>query len=192
MKVDEKEIEHIYLDEEEDHSPHRPAAHAHAGGHAVETKAEYRKFYKVIFAIFAVATILSLIRGWDINRAMADFMAVFFITFAAFKFQNLEEFAHTYRTYDLLAARIRPWGYIFPFVEAFLGFWYLLSSGPMWLNVLSMIVTGTAAYGVHKTLQQKRHFHCACLGTFIRLPLSKVSLVEDVTMFIMAGIMLFL
>jgi hypothetical protein len=195
MKVDEDEIEHIYLDDEDEqprHAAPHAHSHAHAGGHAVETKEEYRKFYKVIFGIFAVATLLSLIRGWDINRAMADFMAVFFITFAAFKFQNIEEFAHTYRTYDLLASRIRPWGYIYPFIEAFLGFWYLLSSGPTWLNLLTIAVTGTAAYGVYKTLQQKRQFHCACLGTFIKLPLSKITLTENLTMMIMAAFMLFL
>jgi len=184
------DIEHIYLDEEEA-TPPSAHHHKHAVG-AVDTPAEKKKFYKLLVGILLVATLLSVIRGWDINRAMADFMAVFFITFASFKFYDIETFAHTYRTYDLIAARIRPWAYAVPFIEAFLGFWYLLSSGPAWLNILTLLFTGSAGWGVYKSLkQQKSHkFMCACLGRFIRLPLSKVSLVEDFAMFGMAALML--
>lgn len=193
MKVDDDDIEHIYLDDEDDHPT--PAAHGqhHHTVEGVDSAAERKKFYKLIFGIFVVATLLSLIRGWDVNRAMCDFMAVFFITFATFKFYDIETFAHTYRTYDQIAARIRPWGYAFPFIEIFLGFWYLLSSGPTWLNLLTMLVTGTAGYSVHQALKRpKPQFMCACLGNFIKLPLSKVSFVEDFTMFGMATVMLVL
>jgi hypothetical protein len=86
----------------------------------------------------------------------------------------------------------RPWAYAFPFIEAFLGFWYLLSEGPVHLNVLTMFITGTAAIGVYKEVVRKpgSKFMCACLGNIIRLPLSKVSLVENVAMFAMASLML--
>jgi len=191
MKRDD-DIEHIYLDEE-DAKPTHAAHHSSHGVAAVDNAEEKKKFYKLLLGIFVVSTLLSVIRGWDINRAMADFMAVFFITFATFKFYNIETFAHTYRTYDIIAAKIRPWAYAVPFIEAFLGFWYLLSSGPTWLNVLTILFTGSAGYGVYKSLQKHKSskFMCACLGNFIRLPLSKVSLVEDVAMGVMAFAMLF-
>lgn len=189
MKHDE-EIEHIYLDEEDA----RPTG-GHGAHHmveAVETKAEYKKFYRLLIGILVVSTLLSIVRGWDIMRWMADFMAVFFITFAAFKFYDIEGFAHAYRNYDILAQKIRPWGYVYPFVEAFLGFWYLLSEAPIRLNILTLIITGIAAYGVRRELQRKSKFQCACLGRFIRLPLSKVSYFEDVAMFGMAFLMIIL
>lgn len=183
------DIEHIYLDEE-DQNPAPAAGGAHHMVEAVETREEYKKFGYVLLGILIVSSFLTFIRGAELNRFLADFMAVFFITFAAFKFYDLEGFAHGYRSYDILAQRIRPWGYIFPFIELFLGFWYLLSNGPTNLNLLTMLVTGTAAIGVWKEVKRKSRFHCACLGTFIRLPLSRVSLVEDVGMFAMAAIML--
>ena len=183
------EIEHIYLDDEDQH----PADHGpHKMVEAVETKAEYKKFYRLLIGILVFSTLLSIVRGWDLMRWMADFMAVFFITFAAFKFYDIEAFAHAYRGYDILAQKFRPWGYAFPFVEAFLGFWYLLSEAPIRLNIITMLITGVAAYGVRKELKRKSKFQCACLGTFIRLPLSKVSFVEDAAMFSMAFVMVIL
>ena len=189
--MDDDEIEHIYLDDEDDDkSP--PAAHHHHAEPAVENKAEYKKFRLVLLGILLVAGMLTFIRGIELQRFLADFMAVFFITFAAFKFADIEAFAHAYRGYDILAKRIRPWGYMYPFIEAFMGFWYLLSEGPMALNVLALVVTGTASIGVFQELRRKSKFMCACLGKYIRLPLSKVSLVENVSMFAMALAMLIL
>lgn len=183
------DIEHIYLDDE-DHRP--PAELHHHMVEPVETRAEYKKLAFVLGGILTLALLISLVRGIELERFMSDFMAVFFITFAAFKFVNIELFAHTYRQYDIIAKNFVPWSYAFPFVEAFLGFWYLLSEGRATLNLLTMIVTGTAAIGVFQEIRRrpKSKFMCACLGTVIRLPLSKVSLVEDVVMFAIATIML--
>jgi hypothetical protein len=187
------DIEHIYIDN--DDAPAPKAAPSHAHHHttaAVETKEEYNKLRKVIIGILIVSSLLTLIRGIGLNRFMADFMAVFFITFAAFKFYDIEAFAHGYRNYDILAKRIRPWGYIYPFIEAFLGFWYLLSEAPNRLNIVTLLVTGIATYGVQQEIKRKSRFNCVCLGNFIRLPLSRVSFIENVTMFVMAAIMLVL
>lgn len=188
MKHDE-DIEHIYIDND---APLAPESHGRHAAAPLETPDEQKKFNKVLLGIFIVSTTLSLIRGWDLNRWTADFMAVFFISAAAFKFNDIESFAHIYRTYDPIAKRLRPWGYIFPFIQAFLGFWYLLSSGPNWLNVLTLLVMGSAGYGVYMTMKEKPKFASASLGHFLRLPLSKISRVEDATMFVTAAIMLFL
>lgn len=170
---------------EEHHPPHHI--------HPEETSREYTKFVGVIGGIFLSAVILTLIRGWTFTLFLNDFMAMFFIVFAGFKFMNIEAFVVTYRTYDVLAKHIRPWAYVFPFIEALLGFSYLLlTDDPQMLHVITIIITGTAAYGVFKALKRKSKFHCACLGTFIKLPLSTVSLVEDVSMFLMALLMFFL
>lgn len=185
MKYDD-DMEHIYLDDEDSH----PAkSHEHHMTPAVENREEYKKLGYTLFGILLVSSLLTFVRGVALDRFMADFMAVFFITFAAFKFVDIEGFAHAYRQYDVIAQRIRPWAYAFPFIEAFMGFWYLLSEGPASLNMLAMIITGTASIGVFREVKRKSRFHCACLGTFIQLPLSRVSLIENVTMFVMALVM---
>lgn len=184
------DIEHIFLDDEEEASQSKH--HQHHMTTAVENREEYKKLGYVLAGILLVASLLTFVRGITLDRFLADFMAVFFITFAAFKFVDIEGFAHGYRNYDIIAKKIRPWAYIFPFLEAFMGFWYLLSEGPLTLNILVIIITGTASIGVFKEVKRKSRFQCACLGTFIRLPLSRVSLVENVSMLLMAVVMILL
>jgi hypothetical protein len=165
--------------------------HDHHGMHAepLETRREYLKFAGVLAGILLVSLLLSYSRGWGVGRFMNDFMAVFFVTFAAFKFVNIEMFAAAYRGYDVIARRFTAWAYAFPFIEAGLGFAYLLSNSNPPLNLITMVITGVAGVGVLQELRKKSAIPCACLGTVIRLPLSKISFVEDFLMFIMAAFM---
>jgi hypothetical protein len=164
-------------------------------GHAttirpLESPREYAKFVAVIIGITGLSVLLTSWRAWTLRQFLNDFMAVFFITFATFKFINLEMFAVTYRGYDIIAKRFRLWGYLFPLVEIVLGFAYLLTNKNTSLNVVTLLITGVAAVGVLQELTKKSNIVCACLGTVIRLPLSKISFVEDFLMFAMAAAML--
>jgi hypothetical protein len=46
--------------------------------------------------------------------------------------------------------------------------------------------------GVLIKITKKEHFQCACLGTFLKVPLTKVSLIEDFGMALMALLMILL
>lgn len=172
----------LQMDEQHEHSED----HVHPD----ETAREYFKFVLVIIAITLVAVVITMTRGWNLGQFMADFMAVFFLVFGLFKLVNLEMFAITYRSYDIIAKYSMAWAYAFPFIEIALGLAYLFTGGPSWLNLTTMLITGVASIGVLKELTIKSKIMCACLGTVIRLPLSKISFVEDFLMFIMAAFML--
>lgn len=173
---------------DEDHKIH----HIHLDADLDESPREYAKLAGVIGGIFLATVFLAWARGFELVRFVSDFMAVFFITFAAFKFVNLDEFAAAYRGYDVVAKRFPVWAIMFPFIEGIIGVFYLLLNNSTGLNLLTMLVLGVASIGVLKELSNKSNIMCACLGTIIKLPLSKVSLVEDVAMFAMAAVMLFL
>ncbi len=160
--------------------------HVHLGHETEESKKEYLKFAGVIGGIFVTAVFLAWARGFELHRFMGDFMAVFFIVFATFKFVNLEMFSVTYQSYDIIAKRFPIWGYAFPFIEGILGVAYLLFDQNQTLNLITMLVTGTAAIGVFKEVRNKSNIMCACLGNIIKLPQSKVSFIEDFVMFSMA------
>jgi hypothetical protein len=49
---------------------------------------------------------------------------------------------------------------------------------------------GVGAVGVLRVLLDKRSIRCACLGTALNLPMTKVTLIEDLTMAAMAAVML--
>lgn len=157
-----------------------------------ESLREYLKFGGVIGGILAVSLVLGWARGWELERFLSDFMAVFFMTFAAFKFVDLDNFAGAYRGYDIIAKRLPLWAYAYPFVEGILGVSYLLLDNSNLLNLVTLTIMGVGIIGVYKELTNKSNIMCACLGTIIKLPLSKVSLAENASMFVMAAFMLWL
>ena len=120
---------------------------------------------------------------------MRHFMAGFFLVFSFFKFLNLSGFANSYAVYDLLAAKWKGWGYIYPFVELGLGILYLINVAPFETNFITIVVLGLSSIGVIKSNLDKRQIKCACLGDVFNLPMSTVTIVEDLTMVGMAVVM---
>ncbi|MEL6863480.1 MAG: heavy-metal-associated domain-containing protein [Bacteroidota bacterium] len=123
---------------------------------------------------------------------MRHFMAGFFLVFAFFKLLNVEGFANSYQMYDLIAGKWKGWGYVYPFVELGLGIAYLINFAPVWTNWITLIVLGISSIGVIKSNLDKRQIKCACLGDVFNLPMSTVTIVEDLSMVAMAAAMLFL
>jgi copper chaperone CopZ len=124
------------------------------------------------------------------HDTMRYFMAGFFIVFSFFKLLDIHAFANAYAGYDLLAARWHGWGLVYPFVELALGLAYLTHYNPPLTNWLTVIVMGFSAIGVVRAVLTKSQIQCACLGTVFKLPMSTVTIVEDVGMVLMAAAML--
>ena len=117
-------------------------------------------------------------------------MGAFFLVFGAFKLLDLSSFANAYSTYDLLATKVRVYGLIYPFLQLALGISYLTRFEPGLTSVAALALMSLSSAGVARALVQKRKIRCACLGTKIQLPMSTISLIEDVLMAVMAAIML--
>jgi copper chaperone CopZ len=123
---------------------------------------------------------------------MRHFMAGFFIVFSFFKLLNLSGFASSYSMYDVVAAKWYGWGFIYPFVELGLGVLFLINAFPIYTNVATIIILGVSTIGVVQSNLQKRAIKCACLGDVFNLPMSTVTIVEDVGMILMSVAMLVL
>ena len=105
---------------------------------------------------------------------------------------DLKGFAEGYSTYDLLASRWMGYGYIYPFIELAFGLLMLAglhSAGLLWVELAVMLFSGL---GVALKLAKGEEFMCACLGTFLKVPLTKITLVEDFGMAALAGLLLLL
>jgi copper chaperone CopZ len=124
------------------------------------------------------------------GETMRYFMAGFFIVFAFFKLLDVRAFADAYAGYDLLAARWHGWGLVYPFVELALGMAYLANYNPVLTSWATIVVMGFSAIGVIRAVANKTKIQCACLGTVFQLPMSTVTIVEDVGMVLMAAVML--
>ena len=123
---------------------------------------------------------------------MRHFMAGFFLVFSFFKLLNIEGFAQSYRMYDILAIRWKMWGYIYPFIELALGILYLINVAPFFTNFSTLVILGFSSIGVIQSNLNKQKIKCACLGDVFNLPMSTVTIIEDLTMVVMAGMMLWM
>jgi copper chaperone CopZ len=127
-------------------------------------------------------------RPW--HEWMSDFMAGFFLVFSFFKLLNLSGFVQAYRGYDLVASRVKGYAYAYPFIELALGVAYLIRWNPVATHWITLVVMLLSAVGVVNALRKRQLIECACLGTVFKLPMSKVTLIEDLSMAVMAAAML--
>ncbi|MEO8404029.1 MAG: MauE/DoxX family redox-associated membrane protein [Chitinophagaceae bacterium] len=154
-----------------------------------------RDSYYPVFLIFGyiagASLLIQLVSGqFSTVQWMSHFMAGFFLVFSFFKLLNVKAFAEGYQTYDLVAKAFPVWGFIYPFIELLLGILFLTGFYPLGTNIVAFFVMGVSSIGVVKSLLKKSRFQCACLGTIIKLPLSKVTLFEDLLMVTMSAIMI--
>lgn len=149
----------------------------------------------VIIGLILVTTLTLAFRDtqvgtFSLTNTISYFMIGFFLTFAGFKLMDLKGFAEGYFTYDLLAQRWFGYGYIYPFIELFFGLAMILIPQARWLLWTELIVMAFSGIGVAIKVAKGEKFQCACLGTFLKVPLTKVTLIEDFGMALLAGIML--
>jgi len=120
------------------------------------------------------------------TQPMQNFMGIFFITFSYFKLINLKEFKRAFSQYDPIAKIIKPYALLYPFLELLLGLAFLTSFNLKLTSIITAIVTGLGAFGIYKTIKNRQIIECACLGMVFKLPLSRVSLIENLAMFAMS------
>ena len=147
--------------------------------------------YKPILLIFGYVLAVSLIAGFsavgfDSGLAMRVFMAGFFLVFSFFKMLDLDGFADSYTMYDVIAKKLKPWAYIYAFIELGLGLAYATNFAPLLTNAITLVVMTISIIGVLQSVLNKRTIQCACLGAVFNLPMSTVTIIEDGLMIAMS------
>lgn len=137
-----------------------------------------------VFTLILVYTggVLVWLGEWDWMDAMRHFEGAFFITFGGFKLLNWRGFVDAYSTYDILAARSRLYGYAYPLIELALGIAYLTSFHLLVTSALTFALMLIGSIGVARALAKKSRIPCACLGVVFKVPMTKVTLFEDLLM----------
>lgn len=180
------------MDLVEKSAAHKPKVH----GPAIEPVTW--KSYLPLLIIVGMITLASGLIAWkeagfgeEFWRSLAVyFMAGFFLTFGTFKLMDLKGFAAGYSTYDLLAQRIFGYGYVYPFIEILLGLAMIVMPHAPWLLWMEVVIMLFSGLGVAIKLAKREQFQCVCLGTFLKVPLTKITLIEDFGMAALALILL--
>lgn len=151
----------------------------------------------IIICLISLTTIVLSLRdsqhdNFTIPTTISYFMIGFFLVFAGFKMISLKGFADGYHSYDLLARRISAYGYVYPFIELFFGLAMILNPTSKLLLLAEILVMGFSGLGVSIKLMKKEKFQCVCLGTILKVPLTKITVIEDFGMAALSLVLLFI
>jgi len=139
-------------------------------------------FYPII-GILVVVAVFTTVSVLAFNQdLMLAFMGWFFLVFGTLKVIRINGFVEAYQMYDVLAKRSKAYAYLYPFLELGFGLAYLF----VWqIEIVSAVVVGImliSAYGVYLKLKEHEEIPCACLGTVFKVPMTWVTLGEDLLM----------
>lgn len=157
-----------------------------------ESNRSYKPLLLIVLYLLGTTLLLEFSSGMFLIKTwMANFMAGFFLVFSFFKMLDIAAFAKAYQSYDIIAAKAKWYGYVFPFIELGLGIAYLLYSDNELTHLITAIVMFVSLIGVIQSVVRKSEIECACLGTVFNLPMSYVTIIEDGIMLVMALFMYF-
>jgi copper chaperone CopZ len=154
-------------------------------GPAFAVPAEVKAYYPLALVMGLIALASFAGESW-----MMGFMAGFYLVFGAFKLLDVPGFANAYAGYDVVAKVFKPWGYAYPVIELALGFAFLFYYQMNLATWIALMLSLVGAVGVIQSVMRKETIQCACLGTVFNLPMSTVTIVENLGMAAMAAWML--
>ena len=146
-----------------------------------------------LFLVFFYITVTSLVLNrytGTVSGFMLDFMGIFYIVFSFFKFLDYKNFPGSFAMYDPLARVLPIYGWVYPFIETGLGLLFLFRIELKIALISTLFILGITTIGVLRVLISKNTLQCACLGTALKLPMTKATLIENGVMLIMAVWML--
>ena len=146
-----------------------------------EKKRDNKRIAYLLIAIIVIGWILS----WKFD-VMGEFMWWFFVVVSLLKLLDLKGFVTAYEKYDLIAMRYSIWWWIYPFIELAIWIGFLLSFYIQIIVVITLILMIIGTIWVAKKLMKNEKFQCACLWTKLNVPLTNLTLVEDLLMGIMS------
>ena len=159
----------------------------------IEPQSELKQLFPLFLIFFYISSAALLINWINFNASdfMFDFMGLFFIVFSFFKLLDYNNFPHSFAMYDPIAKRFSIYGWIYPAIETVLGLAFLFRVTLNFSLIATIIILGITTVGVTRALIDKRAIRCACLGTALKLPMTKATFIENSIMIIMATYMLF-
>ncbi len=147
---------------------------------------QYQPLIVLVLVAFLGALALTKGEGKGFFAWMHFFMGLFLCQFAMLKLFRPSSFVEGFTKYDLIAKRFLVYAYAYPLIELLLGLSYLSHFFPVLTYIITVILMGAGTVGVVKALKKGLDVRCACMGTILDVPLSTVTLSEDIAMGVMA------
>lgn len=148
--------------------------------------------YWPIALLYTLAIVLAYIAKIFYPQAMfmSQLMGFIIALFGLIKLNDVAGFAKSFAKYDPLAARSSLYAKVYPFIEIILGGIFILQVLMVPATIVTLLIYTSTLYGAWRSLYSKEKLHCACVGTYFKLPLSQVSITESLIMIAMSVYML--
>lgn len=148
----------------------------------------------IAYVLIAVILLWGLLsrRYW----VMIQFMWRFFVVVSLLKLLDLQWFVEAYAQYDIIAMKNKTRWWLYPFIELVIWISFLLTvyfSIPWLIQIIAfttLILMVIWTIWVWKKLMKNEKFQCACLWTKLNIPLTNLTLVEDILMWCMSLLIL--
>ena len=117
---------------------------------------------------------------------MKMYMGIILVLFGTLKLYDLNKFVLIFSKYDIIASKVKLYGYLYPFIEILLGAGFLtntLTRSVLYTTIVLMVIS---LISVSISLYNKKPLKCGCLGSFFHMPLSYVTISENLLMLLMA------
>lgn len=144
-----------------------------------------RDYLPLVYIYLLTATLavsMSVYFNSSFKNFILYFLGFFAIILSLLKLVRLQDFVEAFYEYDFVSQKFRIYAYLFPIFELIFGVSFLLLIENPYLEILCLSLFILNFYSVILALKKKRKFVCACLGDLIKVPLSYVSLIENLTM----------
>jgi hypothetical protein len=140
--------------------------------------------YWPIATIYLVAALISLytIQFHTYPDYMSHLMGWVLVFFGIIKLSDVVGFAEGFTKYDPFARRSIVYAQVYPFLEITLGILFILQLLILPATLVTLFIYSASLYGALRSLLKKEELHCVCLGTYFKLPLSSVTIIEAVFM----------
>ncbi len=141
----------------------------------------------VLFTFIIIASIgLSFI--FPIQTFMMYLMGIWFLSFGVLKLFDLRGFIMSFSQYDFIAKRWRSYGYLYPFIEIILWILYIVDTSMILMypiSIIALIISVLWFIWAYTALSEGKSMACACMGTLWKLPMTKVTVLENAIMILM-------
>lgn len=136
--------------------------------------------YWPVASIYVIAALLALytIQFHVYPDYMSHWMGFVLIGFGLIKLSDVVGFAKGFAMYDPLAKRSLTYAQTYPFLEIALGIMFILQLLILPVTLITLFVYSASLYGALQSMKSKETLHCVCLGTYFKLPLSTVTILE--------------
>lgn len=136
--------------------------------------------YWPIAGIYLVSGLLALytVQFHASPDYMSHLMGFVLVLFGIIKMSDVVGFAKGFAMYDPFAKRSQTYAQVYPFLEITLGILFILQLLIIPITLITLVIYSASLYGAILSLRNKEDLHCVCLGTYFKLPLSTVTILE--------------